>query len=158
MSDTVFEVAGSGSSRKLALPEADSLRSGILADLQQQILWVAMPRPEGGLYYEAFDISGETEIIDGSQAYLGVRTTPEFFAPTSAFDGTVVGWWRSESAVHAPRAYDMRIDALREGVEEARAALRAKTSDTPSRWRARCAAPSSARKHSASSAGARTCA
>jgi hypothetical protein len=134
ISDTVFEVAGSGSSRKLVLPEADTLRSGILADLQQEILWVAVPRPEGGLYYEAYDISGDADTIDGAQVYLGVRTTPEFFIPTSAYDGTVTGWWRSPNAVHAPRAYDMRIDALREGIEEARAVRTARRDRLASDW------------------------
>ncbi len=115
MTDTVFEVSGTGTSRKLALPEPDTLRSGILADLQQQILWVATPRPDGGHVYEAFDIAGDSEVIDGAAAYLGVRTTPPSFAPACAWDGTVAGWYRSDNAVHAPRAYDMRVEELRSG-------------------------------------------
>ena len=76
--DTVFELTGVGPQRRIALPETDTLRAGILADLQQEILWVVSPRPEGGLEYEAYDLSTEAVdgIIDGAQAYLGVRTTP----------------------------------------------------------------------------------
>ena len=122
MSDTVFEVSGTGPSRKLALPETDTLRAGVLADLQQEILWMITPLPMGGLDYEAYDISsdGNHGIIDGSQAYLGARTTPRFFSAKVAFDGSVSGWWRADRGVFAPKGYDMRIDDLREGAAGAR--------------------------------------
>jgi hypothetical protein len=121
-SDTVFEVSGTGQSRKLVLPEADTMRAGILADLQQEILWVVTARPRGGLDYEAYDISspGEDGVIDGDQAYLGARTTPPSFTGKVAFDGSVSGWWRGERGVHAPRAFDMRVEALRDGASAAR--------------------------------------
>ncbi len=123
MSDTVFEVSGVGPSRKLVLPETDTLRVGVIGDLQQQILWVVTPRPTGGLDYEAYDISDSgdgAEIIDGATAYLGARSTPQYFSAKVAFDGTVAGWWRSERGVFAPRGYDMRIDDLRTGAVQAR--------------------------------------
>jgi hypothetical protein len=123
MSDTVFEVSGVGPSRKLVLPETDTLRAGVIADLQQQILWVVTPRPTGGLDYEGYDISDSgdgAEIIDGASAYLGARATPQYFSAKVAFDGTVSGWWRSERGVFAPRGYDMRIDDLRAGAALAR--------------------------------------
>jgi hypothetical protein len=87
MSDTVFEVSGAGSSRKLVLPETDPFRAGVLADLQQEILWIVAPRPTGGLGYEAYDISGAGDdgIIDGAAAYLGFRTTPPSFLAKAAF-------------------------------------------------------------------------
>jgi hypothetical protein len=123
MTDTVFEVSGVGPSRKLVLPETDTLRVGVIGDLQQQILWVVTPRPTGGLDYEAYDISDSgdgAEIIDGATAYLGARSTPQYFSAKVAFDGTVSGWWRSERGVFAPRGYDMRIDDLRTGAVQAR--------------------------------------
>jgi len=123
MSDTVFEVSGVGPSRKLVLPETDTLRAGVIADLQQQILWVVTPRPAGGLDYEGYDISDSgdgDEIIDGASNYLGIRSTPLNFAARVAFDGTVSGWWRSDRGVFAPRGYDMRIDDLRADAAEAR--------------------------------------
>lgn len=121
-SDTVFEVSGSGPSHKLALPEADTLRVGILADLQQQILWVVAPRPLGGLDYEAYDISlpGEAGVIDGTRAYLGARSTPPDFVGKVAYDGSVSGWFRGERGIYAPRGYDMRVEELREGAASAR--------------------------------------
>jgi len=135
ISDTVFEVSGAGPSRKLALPETDSLRAGVLADLQQEILWIVTPQPTGGLTYEAYDISGDgvDGIIDGGQAYLGTRTTPLYFSAKVAFDGSVSGWWRAErGGSFAPKGYDMRIDDLREGAAGAR--------ETRQAWRAANAA------------------
>lgn len=122
VSDTVFEVSGFGPSRKLVLPEADTLRAGILADLQQEILWVAAVRPRGGLEYEAYDISGsgsEDQIIDGTRTYLGTRTTPLHFVAKAAFDGSVSGWWRGENEIFSPRGYDMRVEELRNGAQSA---------------------------------------
>ncbi|MBT8478494.1 MAG: hypothetical protein KJO06_06225, partial [Gemmatimonadetes bacterium] len=120
--DTVFEVSSTGPSRKLVLPEADTMRAGILADLQQEILWLVASRPLGGFDYEAYDISssGEGGVIDGGQAYLGARTTPLSFIGRVAFDGSVSGWWRGERGVYAPRGFDMRIEELREGAPAAR--------------------------------------
>ncbi len=138
MSDTVFEVSGVGPSRKLVLPETDTLRAGVIADLQQQILWVVTPRPTGGLDYEGYDISDSgdgAEIIDGATAYLGPRSTPQYFAAKVAFDGTVSGWWRSERGVFAPRGYDMRIDDLRAGA--ARGTARYRPSKKPEKQRVR---------------------
>jgi hypothetical protein len=134
--DTVFEVSAVGSPRKLVLPEADTLRSGVVADLQQQILWVVAPRPVGGLDYEAYDISGPGSggVIDGSAAYLGARTTPRDFLVRVAFDGSVSGWWREERGVFAPRAYDMRIEELREGVVSARATRDARREAIANLW------------------------
>lgn len=134
MSDTVFEVSGAGPSRRLALPETDSLRTGVLADLQQEILWIVTPRLTGGLIYEAYDISGDGDdgIIDGGQAYLGARTTPRYFSAKVAFDGSVSGWWRVQSGPYSPKGYDMRIDELREGADGAR--------QTREAWRAAIAA------------------
>jgi len=123
ISDTVFEVSSVGPSRKLVLPETFALRAGVIADLQQQILWVVTPRPTGGLDYEGYDISDSgdgAEIIDGATAYLGARSTPQYFSAKVAFDGTVSGWWRSERGVFSPRGYDMRIDDLRTGAVQAR--------------------------------------
>ena len=123
MSDTVFQVSGAEPSRNLVLPETDTLRAGVIADLQQQILWVVTPRLTGGLDYEGYDISDSvdgSEIIDGAAAYLGARSTPRHFSAKVAFDGTVSGWWRSERGVFAPRGYDMRIDDLRAGAALAR--------------------------------------
>ena len=119
--DTVFEVSGSDSQRKLVLPESDSLRVGVLADLQQEILWVIEPRPTGGLGYEAYDISGPGDdgIIDGAAAYLGFRTTPPSYVAKVAYDGSVSGWWRGERGMLAPKGFDMRIDELREGAASA---------------------------------------
>jgi hypothetical protein len=133
--DTVFELTGVGPERRLVLPEADTLRAGILADLQQEILWIVSPRPEGGLEYEAYDLSTEAVdgIINGAQAYLGVRTTPPPFTGQVAFDGSVSGWWRGERSVYSPRGFDMRIDELREGAgaaRETRAARRAAIAET----------------------------
>ena len=134
MTDTVFEVTGTGPGRKLLLPEPDTLRSGILADLQQEILWVAAPAPDGGHVYEAYDIAGDSELIDGSAAYLGVRTTPPAFRPASAYDGTVAGWFRSQNAVHAPRGYDMRVDELRDGAAAARSERAARLQQLHADW------------------------
>ena len=136
MSDTVFEVSGAGPSRKLALPETDTLRAGVLADLQQGILWIVTPRLTGGLTYEAYDISGDGDdgIIDGGQAYLGARTTPLFFSAKVAFDGSVSGWWRGERGVYTPRGYDMRIDELREGADGARQTREAWRAATAAEW------------------------
>jgi hypothetical protein len=133
--DTVFEV-GSGTARKLALPEADSMRAGILADLQQEILWVASARPEGGLEYEAYDISGpgDNGVIDGNQAYLGVRTTPLSFVGRVAYDGSVSGWYRGERGVYAPRGFDMRVEELRDNVESARATRVERRTATADLW------------------------
>lgn len=137
MSDTVFEVSGVGPSRKLVLPETDTLRVGVIGDLQQQILWVVTPRPTGGLDYEAYDISysGDgAEIIDGATAYLGARSTPHYFSAKVAFDGTVSGWWRSERGVFAPRGYDMRIDDLRTGAVQARQGRTARRAAKVEAW------------------------
>lgn len=125
MSDTVFEVSGVGPSRKLVLPETDIVRAGVIADLQQQILWVVTPRLTGGLDYEGYDISDSgdrAEIIDGTTTYIGARSTPLNFSAQVAFDGTLSGWWRSEIGVFTPRGYDMRIDDLRAGAVQAREA------------------------------------
>jgi len=137
MSDTVFQVSGAGPSRKLALPETDTLRAGVLADLQQEILWVLTPRPTGGLDYEAYDISGAEDdgIIDGRQAYLGARTTPLGFWAKVAYDGSVSGWWqRAEKLMFAPKGYDMRIDDLREGATEARQTREARRAANAEVW------------------------
>ncbi|MCK5448404.1 MAG: hypothetical protein KAJ43_09680 [Gemmatimonadetes bacterium] len=135
-SDTVFEVSGTGPSRKLALPEADTLRAGILADLQQEILWVVAPRPTGGLEYEAYDISGPGDdgVINGTTAYLGVRTTPLYFLARVTFDGSVSGWWRGDRGVYAPKGYDMRVDELRDGAPSARATRVARRAATANLW------------------------
>ena len=119
--DTVYEVSGAGSQRKLVLPESDSMRVGVLADLQQEILWVVEPRPTGGLGYEAYDISGAGDdgVIDGAAAYMGFRTTPLSFVAEVAFDGSVSGWWRGERGILAPKGFDMRIEELREGAASA---------------------------------------
>ena len=136
MSDTVFEVSGAGPSRKLALPETDSLRAGVLADLQQEVLWIVTPRLTGGLIYEAYDISGAGDdgIMDGGQAYLGARTTPQFFSPKVAFDGSVSGWWRAQRGPYSPKGYDMRIDELREGADAARQTREAWRAATAAEW------------------------
>jgi hypothetical protein len=148
MSDTVFEVTSSTPERKLVLPETDSMRIGVIADLQQQILWVLSPRPLGGLDYEAFDISGQGDggIIDGRSAYLGARTTPVGFSAQAAFDGTVSGWWRGERRVFAPMGFDMRVDALRERVETARAERDSRRAAIASDWQRLVAAADSAMK------------
>ena len=121
-SDTVFEISARGPGRRLVLPEADTIRAGVLADLEQEILWIASPRPRGGIEYEAYDISGEgvDGLIDGREAYLGVRTTPLGFLARVAYDGSVSGWWRGERSVYAPRGFDMRIEELREDADVAR--------------------------------------
>jgi hypothetical protein len=136
IADTVFEVSGVGPSRKLALPETDSLRAGVLADLQQEILWIVTPRPTGGLDYEAYDISGggDEDIIDGAQAYLGARTTPLNFSAKAAFNGSVSGWWHGERGLYAPRGYDMRIDDLREGAAGARRTREARRAANADAW------------------------
>jgi len=135
-SDTVFEVSGAGSQRKLVFPETDTMRVGVLADLQQEILWVVEPRPTGGLGYEAYDISGPGDdgIIDGAAAYLGLRTTPLFFVAKVAFDGSVSGWWRGERRALAPKGYDMRIEELREGAASAPATRQAQREATANQW------------------------
>ena len=135
-SDTVFEVSSAGSQRKLVLPETDTMRVGILADLQQEILWVIEPRPTGGLGYEAYDISGAGDdgIIDGAAAYLGLRTTPLSFVAKVAFDGSVSGWWRGERRVFAPKGFDMRIEELREGAGSAPATRQAQREATANLW------------------------
>ena len=134
--DTVFEVSGVGPSRKLVLPESDSMRVGILADLQQEILWVVEPRPTGGLRYEAYDISGPGDdgMVDGAAAYLGLRTTPPRFVAKVAFDGSVSGWWRGERGVFAPKGFDMRIEELREGAAIAPAVREAQREATANLW------------------------
>jgi hypothetical protein len=136
MSDTVFEVSASGPARKLVLPETDSMRVGVIADLEQQILWVVSPNPPSGLDYEAFDISGEGDdgIIDGESAYLGARTTPGAFSAQAAYDGTVSGWWRGERKIFAPKGFDMRIDDLRAEAETARAERGARRATIASDW------------------------
>lgn len=135
-SDTVFEVTSTGSARKLVLPEPDSLRAGVLADLQQNILWVVSGRPTGGLDYEAYDISGEGEggVIDGSAAYLGARTTPVGFTGKVAYDGSVSGWWRGDRGVFAPRGYDMRTEELRTEARVARAGRAARRAAIADEW------------------------
>ena len=134
--DTVFEVSSAGSPRKLVLPEPDSLRVGILADLQQEILWIVEARPTGGLGYEAYDISGPGDdgVIDGAAAYLGFRTTPLYFVAKVAFDGSVSGWWRGERGVLAPKGFDMRIGELREGADAAPATREARRKATADLW------------------------
>lgn len=122
--DTVFEVAGSGPGRKMVLPEADTMRVGVIADLDEQILWLLARRPEGGLDYEAFDVSstGAGEVIEGGQRYLGARTTPQGFVGKVAAEGAIIGWWNARSTLVVPRAYDMRLADLRAVAEAARAA------------------------------------
>jgi len=134
--DTVFEVSGSGAQRKLVLPESDSMRVGVLADLQQEILWVIEPKPTGGLGYEAYDISGPGDdgIIDGAAAYMGFRTTPFSFVAKAAFDGSVSGWWRAERGVLAPKGFDMRIDELRAGAASAPATREAQREARALQW------------------------
>ncbi len=134
--DTVFEVSGSGPQRKLVFPESDSMRVGVLADLQQEILWVVEPRLTGGLGYEAYDISGPGDdgIIDGAAAYLGFRTTPPSFVAKVAFDGSVSGWSRGERGILAPKGFDMRIEELREGAVSASAAREAQREARAIRW------------------------
>ena len=136
MSDTVFEVSGAGPSRKLVLPETDPFRAGVLADLQQEVLWVVAPRPTGGLGYEAYDISGAGDdgIIDGAGAYLGFRTTPPSFTAKAAFDGTVSGWWRGERGVFVPKGYDMRIEDLRLRADGARVIRDARRAASAEEW------------------------
>lgn len=136
MSDTVFEVSGAGPSRKLVLPETDPFRAGILADLQQEILWVVGPRPTGGLGYEAYDISGAggDGVIEGAAAYLGFRTTPPSFLAKAAFDGTVSGWWRGERLVFVPKGYDMRIEDLRLRADGARVIRDARRAANVEEW------------------------
>jgi hypothetical protein len=136
MSDTVFEVSGAGSSRKLVLPETDPFRAGVLADLQQEILWIVAPRPTGGLGYEAYDISGAGDdgIIDGAAAYLGFRTTPPSFLAKAAFDGSVSGWWRGERGVFVPKGYDMRIEDLRLRADGARVIRDARREANAEEW------------------------
>lgn len=147
MSDTVFEVSAR-TARKLVLPETDSLRVGVIADLQQQILWVVSPNPPSGLDYEAFDISGEAEggIIDGGSAYLGARTTPGGFSPQTAYDGTVSGWWRGDRNIFAPRAFDMRIEDLRTEADTARAERDSRRAAIASDWERLSAAADSVRR------------
>ena len=134
--DTVFEVSSAGSPRKLVFPEPDSMRVGILADLQQEILWVVEARPAGGLGYEAYDISGPGDdgIIDGAAAYLGFRTTPLYFVAKVAFDGSVSGWSRGGRGVLAPKGFDMRIGELREGAAAAPATREARRQATADLW------------------------
>lgn len=134
ISDTVFEVSSQLPARKLVLPEADSTRIGVLADLQQDILWVVAPRPTGTLDLEAYDLGDGGEIIDGSRAYLGARTVPIELIPTSAHDGAVIGWFRSEKGVHAPRAYDMQVEDLRRDADDARLARPARRSLLAAEW------------------------
>lgn len=136
MSDTVFEVSSSDRSRKLALPETDSMRVGVIADLQQEILWVVSPRPMGGLDYEAFDVSGEGTdgIIDGRAAYLGARTTPGGFSARVAYDGVVSGWSVGERRIYAPEGFDMRIEELRGTAEQARADRDARRAAISEEW------------------------
>ena len=136
--DTVFEVSSTGPQRKLVLPETDSMRVGMLADLQQEILWVVEPRPTGGLAYEAYDISGPGDdgIIDGAAAYLGLRTTPPYFVAKVAFDGSVSGWSRGDRGVLAPKGFDMRIEELREGAASAPAAREAQREARANLWTA----------------------
>jgi len=152
--DTVFELVGAGSARKLVLPEADTLRVGILADLQQEILWVVAPRPAGGLDYEAYDISGPgiEGIIDGGDAYLGVRTTPLGFTGIVAFDGSVAGWWLGDRGSYAPRGYDMRLDDLRQGAITARALRPVRRAEFEDAWTRALAAADSARRAAAAEA------
>lgn len=120
--DTVFELSANGTGRRLVLPEADPRRVGILADLEQEILWVVAPRPPGGLLYEAYDISvgAPDGVIDGATTYLGVRTTPFDYRPKVAYDGVVGGWHRLPRGAFVPRAYDMLVEDLRTGAEDAR--------------------------------------
>jgi hypothetical protein len=134
--DTVFEVSGAGSQRKLVLPESDSMRVGALADLQQEILWVVEPRPTGGLGFEAYDISGAGDdgIIDGAAAYMGFRTTPLGFVAKVAFDGSVSGWWRGDRGVLAPKGFDMRIEELREEAASALATRQARRDARADLW------------------------
>jgi hypothetical protein len=135
-SDTVFELSASDHSSKLILPETDSLRTGVLADLQQEILWVVTPRPGGGLEYEAYDISDAAEgrVIDGGEAYLGARTTPPSFAAKTAFDGTVAGWWHGDRGVYSPRGYDMRVEDLRQAAAYARENRAARRAAITEEW------------------------
>jgi hypothetical protein len=121
--DTVFEVTAAEVARRLVLPESDSRRVGLLADIQQQVLWVVAQRPRGGLYYEAFDVSssGDEGIIAGVDAYLGTRTTPLGFTASIAYDGVIQGWLATQRGVQTPQAYDMRMDALRMHADSARA-------------------------------------
>lgn len=146
--DTVFEVSRREVPRKLVLPEADTLRVGVLADLQQEILWVVSPRPTGGLDYEAYDIAtaGEDGIIDGAAAYLGARTTPLSFLAQVTFDGSVSGWYQGERNVYSPRAYDLRMDELRAGADAARATRTARRAAIADEWTRVLAAVEEARK------------
>jgi hypothetical protein len=147
-SDTVFELAGTGPERRLVLPEADTLRAGMLADLQQEILWVVSPRPTGGLEYEAYDLSGEAVdgIIDGSRAYLGARTTPVSFTGQVAFDGSVSGWWRGDRGVYSPRGYDMRVEELRAAAPAARETRTTRRAAIADEWTAVVEAAEAARQ------------
>jgi hypothetical protein len=147
-SDTVFELSGAGPQGKLVLPETDTLRAGILADVQQEILWIVSPRPEGGLEYEGYDLSveGVDGIIDGAGAYLGVRTTPVSFTGQVAFDGSVSGWWRGERGVYSPRGFDMRIDELRDGAPAAREARAMRRAAIADEWAAAVRALEEARE------------
>lgn len=119
--DTVFEVTSSIPARKIVLPEFDVLRGGVIADVQEQIVWLLSPHPAGGVDYEAFDVSRGQEVIDGSEAYLGARTTPDGFTPKVAREGLVLGWWNFDGDRVVPRAYNMRLDDLRANASDARA-------------------------------------
>ena len=136
--DTVFEVSALGPGRKLVLPEADLSRVGVLSDLDEQLLWVVTPRAEGGLDYEAFDLSA-TEVgeqVEAGPRYLGARTTPGGFTGQVGVEGAVIGWNVSGSKF-VPRAFDMRIEELRYGAEEARAGRQARREANRRKWEER---------------------
>ena len=137
--DTVFEVSALGPGRKLVLPESDARRVGVLSDRDEQVLWVVTPRAEGGLDYEAFDLSA-TEVgeqVEAAPRYLGARVTPVGFAVQVAVEGAVIGWWNTRGSKVVPRAYDMRLEELRDEADEARAGRQARREDNTRKWEIR---------------------
>ena len=133
--DTVFEISALGPGRRMVFPESDSTRVGVISDLDEQILWIVSPRAEGGLDYEAYDVSGtgQGEVFEAVPRYLGARTTPADYVGKVAVEGAMIGWWRVGTKV-VPRAYDMLVPQLRDGAEAARAARDSRREENARKW------------------------
>jgi hypothetical protein len=134
--DTVFEVTSVSPGRRFVLPENDTRRVGVIVDLEEQVLWVVTPRPDGGLDYEAFDLAGTEpgEFIDAAPRYLGARKTPSGYVGKVAVDGAMIGWWNARTSLVVPRAYDMRIAELRDNAEAAREARPVRRGEIEQMW------------------------
>lgn len=117
--DTVFDLAPGGVRRLVVRPE-DRSAVGVLADRALEIVWlVHAEEPGGARSYAAYDarlaaLEGEAPLED-SDAFLGVRTTPDNFRPWVVHDGVIMGVRRIPGGAIALSAYELNADRFGRG-------------------------------------------